>query len=487
MEIKGELIQSKCMISFDQLLQIFNKSYDGIIITDNKGKVLFATPSASIYMGIPLDMLIGHNVSDLVKKGIYDNSIILKAIEGKRQQTGIVNVFNGNRVVSTSTPILDEKNEILMTVTNVRAESLLDKYAEELQKEKTKTKRYKSAINYINNLNVNSKGVIADSPQMKKILEYLTKVSKTNSTVLLLGESGTGKEVLARFIHETSRRAGEPFIPVNCAAIPKELMESEFFGYDKGAFSGALTKGKPGLFEMTDHGTLFLDEIGEMPMNIQSKFLRVLETGEYQRLGGTSLIKTDVRIVAATNKELEAMVRNGTFREDLFYRLNVIPVKIPPLRERKEDIVSLAQYFIDQFNTQYGTERILSETIVDNFLSYGWPGNIRELKNVIERLVIASSEDELVPTDTRSFESAQSIKPQDPEESKLRDLGQVHKGDLKSLTKAVEREYIERVLRECNWRISEAAEILGLHRSMLYRKMQDLNIEKEKQVIIDSK
>ena len=479
MDLKGQLIDSKCMISFEQLLQIFNNSYDGIIVTDSKGNVLFASPSASIYMGISLDMMIGQNVYDLVKRGIYDQSVISKAIEDKRQHTAIVNVFNGNRVMSTATPILDEKNEIVMTVTNVRVESLLDKYAEELRKEKTKTKIYRSAINYINSQNVNSGRVIADSPQMKKVLEYLTKVSKTNSTVLLLGESGTGKEVLSRFIHDTSRRAGEPFIPVNCAAIPKELMESEFFGYEKGAFSGALAKGKPGLFEMADHGILFLDEIAEMPFNTQSKFLRILETGEHQRLGGTSIIKTDVRIIAATNKDLEAMVRNGTFREDLFYRLNVIPVKIPPLRERKEDIVSLAQYFLNQFNRQYGSEKILSNNLVDKFKKYSWPGNIRELKNVIERLVISSSEDEFMLTDTGSYESTHSIK-HDLETLKLGDLVQGHKKDLKSLTKAVEKEYIERILRECNWRISEAAKILGLHRSMLYRKMQDLNIEREK-------
>lgn len=478
MNIESEQILTKSMISFDQLIQIFNNSYDGIMVSDNKGKIIFASPSASLYMGIPMEMMLDSYVGDLIEKGVYDKSVVLDAIKSKKQQTDIVNMSNGNKVVSTSTPILNEKNEILMTVTNVRVESLLDKYAEELQKEKTKTKRYKSAINYISNLNVKSNEIIADSPQMKKILEYLIKASKTNSTILLQGESGTGKDVLSRFIHKNSKRASEPFIPVNCAAIPKELMESEFFGYEKGAFSGALAKGKPGYFELAHNGTLFLDEIGEMPMNIQSKFLRIIETGEVQRLGGTFLIKTDVRIVAATNKNLKEKVRKGTFREDLYYRLNVIPVKIPPLRERKEDIISLAKYFTNQFNTKYGTEKVLSEALMDKFLSYSWPGNIRELRNIIERVILVLGEDELVLKDNKSLELTSSGKNKNVEEFKLDDIIQSHKGNLRTLTKTVEKEYIEKVLRECHWKISEVSKILGLHRSMLYRKMKEFNIKK---------
>ncbi len=220
-------------------------------------------------------------------------------------------------------------------------------------------------------------------------------IARTDSTVLITGESGTEKEVIARFIHRNSFRFREPFIPVNCAAIPEELMESEFFGYDKGAFSGANSRGKLGFFEMADNGTLFLDEIGELSLNLQSKLLRVLETGEFQRFGGVAIKKSDVRLVAATNKDLASMVTRGVFREDLYYRLNVIPVSIPPLRERPEDILKLSDKFLKEFNAKFGTDKAFSKNLLVNFMNYSWPGNARELRNLIERLVIISSGKEL--------------------------------------------------------------------------------------------
>lgn len=461
-------------ITMDQMLEILNNSYDGIMVTDQEGKVIFVSKVAYNNMGISEETLIGQNVKALIKERIYDHSVVQEAIDSKEAVTGIVSVRNGNRVISTCTPIFDKTGNLVMTVTNVRVEGLMDKYLEELKKEKENAKRYKSAINYIAGLDRGSSVIIAESPQMKHILSYLEKVAVTSSTVFLQGESGTGKEVLSRFIHNESDRSQEPFIPVNCAAIPAELMESEFFGYEKGAFSGALPKGKPGFFEIADHGTLFLDEIGEMPLGMQTKLLRVLESGEVQRIGGVSLIKTDVRIVSATNRDLKENVKEGTFRKDLYYRLNVIPVKIPPLRERKEDILPIARLFMEKFNRKYGTELELTPEMEKTLLEYPWPGNIRELRNLIERMVIVPHETiSQLRQEVQLAWNQPAMEIQETVESM-----KFHTGDLKSLVKATEKAYILRLLEEKEWRINEVADILGIHRSMLYRKMQEFGIRK---------
>lgn len=278
-------------VSFDQMLQIFNNSYDGILVTDKAGDVLFASPSACVYMGVTSDELIGHNVGQLVKKGVYDRSVVMQAIKQKKQQTGIINIYNGNRVISTSTPIFDIAGSLIMTVTNVRVDSLLDQYAMELEKERTKASRYQSAMNYISSLEVSVNRVISESPQMKRILDYLSKVSKSGSAVLLIGELGSGKDVLSKYIHENSRRAKEPYIPVNCGTIDKNQMASVFFGYESAEGEA------PGIFELANHGTLFLDEISEIPLELQSELLRVIETGMVQRLHGTEMIKIDRKSV----------------------------------------------------------------------------------------------------------------------------------------------------------------------------------------------
>ena len=474
---ESQRLFNKTTISFDQMIEVLNNSSDGIMVTDHLGTVTYVSPVAYENMGLPEKDLIGRNVDDLVKEGRYDHSVVKDAIVKGERTTGIVTVKEGNRVVSTCTPIFDEKHKMVMTVTNVRVQSLMDKYLEELNAVKAKSRRYKSAIEYIGSLNKNRNAIIAESPSMIEILSYLEKVAWTNSTVYLQGESGTGKEVLSRFIHNESQRCNEPFIPVNCSAIPTELLESEFFGYEKGAFSGALTKGKPGFFEMADTGTLFLDEIGDMPLLLQTKLLRTIESGEVQRLGGTASIKTDVRLIVATNKDLALKVKDGTFREDLFYRINVIPVKIPPLRERKEDIVPIAEHFISQFNKKYDTGLSLTPEMKKTLEAHSWPGNIRELRNLIERMVIVPGSINDIAELTIAGPSNENDVVIDAET--LHEKVEHHSGDLKSLVKSVEKEYITKLLNEKEWRINEIADILGIHRSMLYRKMQELGIQKK--------
>ncbi len=237
------------------------------------------------------------------------------------------------------------------------------------------------------------------SPQMNKIIELAKKVALTDATILLIGESGTGKEVIARFIHEQSKRSNGNFVAVNCAAIPSNLLESEMFGYEKGAFSGA-AKSHPGKFEQANHGTLLLDEISEMPLELQAKLLRVIQEKTIDRIGGTSSIKVDVRIICTTNRNIEQEVKKGNFREDLYYRINVFPIKIPPLRERKEEIPELANFFLKKYSNKFNKNiNEITENAIDLLLNYPWPGNIRELQNVIERAVILAEENKITPNE----------------------------------------------------------------------------------------
>ena len=297
-------------------------------------------------------------------------------------------------------------------------------------------------------------------------------VAKTDSTVMLYGESGTGKDVIAKYIHRLSKRKDAAFISLNCAAIPENLVESELFGYEKGAFTGADKKGKHGLFEIADKGTLFLDEIAELPLYLQPKLLRVIENGEVRSIGATVDKKVDVRLIAATNKNLKQMVENNLFRQDLFYRLNVIPITIPPLRDRPEDILVLAQKFLDELNKKYKCNKFFGPRITDSLMKYHWPGNVRELKNIVERLFITSPDLEINGYDSVIVSHGERYA--DEEDLQLNaDLSAIESNKnvkLKEFLAEAEEYYIEKVIEECNGSISEAANRLGIHRSVLYRK-----------------
>jgi two-component system nitrogen regulation response regulator NtrX len=305
--------------------------------------------------------------------------------------------------------------------------------------------------------------LVGNSQKMKQLSEQIDMAAKSNSRVLILGESGSGKELVAHVLHEKSGRADKPFIEMNCAAIPQELIESELFGHEKGSFTGAFER-KKGRFELADEGTLFLDEIGDMSLSTQSKVLRVMETQEFQRVGGSQNIKVDVRIISATNKDLIDEAKKGNFREDLLYRLNVIPIIVPPLRERREDIPVLVGYFLDYFAVEYGQKR---KNIAPDGLkmieAYDWPGNIRELRNVIERIVI------MIPSNTVT---AKNII-----------IGETARSDyfsfntLKEARELFEKDFITKKLEENNWNISKTAEILDIERSNLHRKIKAYDIK----------
>lgn len=461
--LSGEL---KNTLGQKVLQQIIDNSYDPVFVTDRYGTVLLANEGTGLFMQTKTEEMVGKNVKDFVKNGVYDWSPTLEAIKTRSVVSGIVRNNHGVQQMATSKPLMDENGDIIMIITNGRDKDLVDQYIIALEKERTTVKRYKTAVEYLSEVDQENKGIVAESQQMRQIMKISKVIARTDSTVMLIGETGTGKEVMARHIHRTSLRSKEPFIPVNCAAIPHELLESEFFGYVRGAFTGANPHGKPGLFEIADKGTLFLDEIAELPLAMQSKLLRVLESGEAQRLGETNIYQTNVRFIAATNRDLKAMISQKLFRSDLYYRLNVIPINLPPLKERPEDILAFAVKFLEELNRKYALKKRFSSQATLAFQNYNWPGNVRELRNVIERLVITSAGDNLNFEDDLLVNSKTRLKT----EEGLSGTTKAYHGTLKSVIKAVEEEYIHQVLTECGGRVGEAAQRLGIHRTMLYRK-----------------
>jgi len=315
--------------------------------------------------------------------------------------------------------------------------------------------------------------LIGDSAEMRLLRQQIEMAANSNSRALILGESGSGKELVARLLHEKSQRAGGPFIEVNCAAIPQELIESELFGHEKGAFTGA-TERKIGKFELADWGSLFLDEIGDMTLQTQAKVLRVIETQTFQRVGGSKSIKANVRIIAATNKELAEEIKKGSFREDLYFRLNVIPIHVPPLRERKSDIPLLVKYFIEMFAAENGAKsKEITVDAMKMFEDYEWPGNIRELRNAVERLMIMTAANTISGSEVEKsglFRNRQNFKEYD---------FFLHK-TLKNAREAFEKDFILRKLQENNWNISKTAEAIDVERSNLHKKIKTYEITEPK-------
>jgi two-component system nitrogen regulation response regulator NtrX len=334
--------------------------------------------------------------------------------------------------------------------------------------------------------------IVGDSPALRRVLEDVKRAAPTNATVLLLGESGAGKELVARTIHRNSPRAGQRFIQVNCAAIPEELIESELFGHEKGSFTGATEK-QIGKFEQADRGTIFLDEIGDMSAKTQAKVLRVLQEQEVERLGSARTIKVDVRVIAATNKDLEEAITRGEFREDLFFRLNVIPIVVPPLRDRKGDIPALVQHFAKRLGEEHNLKpKRFDPRAMEALQRYRWRGNIRELRNTVERVLIMAAGDvvrvEDLPLDIRGEGGARPpeegvgagfSRPDMPAESLPHEMAGSTAGTLREFKDIAERAFLVQKLRENNWNISKTAELIDTPRSNLYKKLEQYGIKQE--------
>lgn len=433
---------------------IFHYSYDGILLLDHQGKVITANNSYLHITGTKLADILGKSYLDI---DYLHDVVTPKILKDKRPKT-IINFIREKGILVTGNPVFDESGNIINIIINVRDISILnDVKIESL---------LSIALEGVNNSEVNLdsdspfsiSGVVAKSPKFLKIIQLASKIAKVDSTVLLLGESGVGKEVITNLVHSLSSRHKKPLIKVNCAAIPSNLIESELFGYEKGAFTGANQDGRVGLFEKANGGTILLDEIGDTPMSFQIKLLRVLQEQEITRVGGTKNIPIDVRIIAATNKNLKDMVEKEKFRKDLYYRLNIIPIKIPSLRDRKEDIVPLAYSFLQKINDKYNLKKDFHPTTLLLMEEHDWPGNIRELENLIERIAVSIDHDEILWSDL----------PFIPEHLPV---PQPDKVDLRSLLKDVEKKVILQKLEEFKT-TRKTAESLGISQSSLVKKLQ---------------
>lgn len=373
----------------EDIHKLFETNWDVIYASDGDGITLEVSSAANSIWGVDAKFLVGKSVYDLEREKIYYPSITRMVLESKRRVQAIQTTATGKKLLVMGTPIQNEAGKIIRVINTSRIIPNESGLSKELEDTRLLLDGYKRELALSRMAKENS-SFIAASPEMQKVFERAMKVSETDVAVLITGESGVGKEVLANLIATKSRRADKPYIKINCSAIPPTLFESELFGYERGAFTGAERNGKPGLFELANHGTLFLDEISEIPINMQAKFLRVLQEKEFMRVGGTKTKQLDVRIIAATNKNLLEEIERGNFRKDLYYRLNVVQICIPPLRERRDDILPLSLAFLEKYNRKYNLDCKFSPEVMDAFFRYSWDGNVRELQHAVERMVVLS-------------------------------------------------------------------------------------------------
>lgn len=451
----------------NNLEEIMEASFDGIMVTDGDGNCLFANRSYTKDTGILNEEIVGHNVRELLNPAWMRTSIALEVIEQKKTISMEHDTKNGNHILVTGNPIYDEAGNIVKIVVNTRDLSKIADLKLQLDEAEAMNKLYMERMGIDHNnsdqLLLGTNGTVVVNKHMRDIYEIARRVSTYNTTVLITGESGTGKELVARYIHQCDpSRKDKPFVVINCGAIPANLLESELFGYEEGTFTGALKGGKKGLFEEAEGGVLFLDEIGEMDLSLQVKLLRVLESRTVMRVGSSKEKKVDIRVVAATNRELEKEVREGRFRDDLYYRLNVVSLKVPPLRERIDDILPIATKFTNSFNKLYGQNKKLTYDLVSELEDYPWPGNIRELKNVIENMVVVSQNEYLRSGDL----------------SWGRDSGEIL--DEQPTLKAAMEDFEKRFLQKAKerWKTTEKiGEMLDVNQSTISRKLRKYGID----------
>jgi len=378
----------------NELDAIIESVSDGIYITDSNADTIRINSAYEEITGIKKEEVEGRNMKELVEEGIFSEALTYKVLERKKPVSVIHKIKTGQQILSTGNPVFNEKGDVVRVVTTARDVDNLQSIRSQLKETKKLSERYYSELEKLRQQQLELDNIVIKSPKTKEVFDLAFQVAKVDSTVLISGESGVGKEIVATVIHDLSNKDGS-FIKLNCGAIPPNLLEAELFGYEEGAYTGAKTEGKPGMFELADGGTLFLDEIGEMPQNLQVKLLRTLQEGQIMRLGGTETININTRIVSATNRNLEELLNDGEFRKDLFYRLNVVPIHIPPLRERREDIAPLIYNFLQKFNKKFNKDIHLSLDVVHALENHDWPGNVRELENLIERLLVISDKSEI--------------------------------------------------------------------------------------------
>ncbi len=449
---------------------IIDSGFDGVYIADHLGRGLKINEAYTRLTGVCASKLIGRTMTEVVNEGIVSESVTLKVLKYKKPMT-IMQRINNKEFLVTGSPVFNDRQQITHVVTNIRDLSELNELKRELSESKKYTEKILNEFKSREEVKHLLYGVIAHSKETIDVITIIKKVCKVDSTVMLLGETGVGKEVFANMIHMNSHRVKQPYIKVNCAAIPGPLLESELFGYEKGAFTGADRNGKIGLFEKANGGTIFLDEIGELSLELQVKLLRVLQEFELRRIGGTEPIKVDVRVISATNQDLEQLVKEGRFRADLFYRLNIVPINIPPLRKRIADIAPLAYYFINKVNETYQFSKRFHPEVIYAMEQYEWPGNIREMENLIERVAVTTDHDELTLADF-PVEMFTDI------EKKTYRGDTTTEIDLKSAVQDLEKRLIKAAMQK-HKTTRRAAQSLQISQSTLVKKMQKLRISIE--------
>ena len=451
---------------------ILSSIYDEILVVNHKGELIrYSETIINDFWGGALKDLLGKNLLDLERKGLFSPSVTRLVLEQKKKVSIVQETKSGRKILAVGNPVFSETGELHRIIIASRDITEATRLKTELHEMKKISEQYKKELDNFKNKDRFLKKLIYCSPKMEQIINQAKKIADFSSNVLISGESGVGKEVIAQAIHQLGNRSSKPFLKLNCGAIPESLLESELFGYTKGAFTGADKNGKEGYFKRADQGILFLDEIGEMPLHLQVKLLRVLQEQEVIPIGSTVPTKINVQIIAATNKSLEKMVEAGTFREDLFYRLNVIPLQVPPLRERMEDVPVLAFHFLQQLNEKYNKNYHLTPDAMNLLEFYSWPGNVRELQNMIERLVV-SADDPVIEAEfvSKFLTPGYDFKKSKPVITRVL--------PLQEALHSVEEQLILLAMKQYKT-TTKAAKALGISQSSVSRKYQKIMNEKE--------
>lgn len=445
--------------------ETFDRLPVAIDFIDENGKIIYINKAFCNFLGVKEEDTIGKMVTE-----VNPNSKFLENIKRREAEFACNHKFpNGKEAIVHRIPLFDEEGKIIGGFGMILFDNV-NKVEEILNKLKTMNKElkfYKSEYARQNSSKYTLNDIIGESREINGIKNLVKKFARVNSNVMISGESGVGKELFAHSIHYESARKDKPFVTINCSAIPENLIEAELFGYEDGAFTGAKRGGNMGKFQVAEGGTIFFDEIAEMPIHLQSKLLRVLQEREIVPVGGKSPIPVDVRVICASYKNLEQMVKEGTFREDLYYRLNVLTLEIPPLRNRKEDIPLLIEAFLASFYKDTGMYRRVPKNVMDILVQYNWNGNVRELRNIIEKISVNSEEINISISDLPAYVVNDAMKGKYTNTS----------GGLSEILSSVEKEIIINMLKECNYNKSEVAKKLNISRITLYRKIEEYSIE----------
>jgi PAS domain S-box-containing protein len=469
------LVPSDYEFLFRELQVIIDSMHDGIWVIDGSGLTVRVNKAMKRIAGINPDDVIGKHVSEPMKEGKFFSCVTLAALEQKKPVTLFDDYACGIRCLNTSTPIFDDHGKIWRVVASIRDMTELETLQKRLVEAELTAHMYKGKLDDMQQNK--APGFVANSAVMRSCLRELEKAAKAPSGILILGETGTGKSLAASIIHQKSPRAKYSFISINCAAIPPTLIESELFGYERGAFTGAGQAGKKGYFELADKGTLLLDEVGELPLGMQAKLLHVLDNQTFHRVGGEKSIKVDIRVIAATNRSLEQLVATGDFRTDLYYRLRVLNIRLPPLRDHPEDIPELAMNFLEEACKRLGVAKMFSPKVLRCFAAHSWPGNVRELRAVVEFLAAMAESSVIRLADLPSHIFAGNADTAAMTPAYTADAGEreYRPRDLRGAVRALEKAMISHALSQ-GGSTYKAAEILRVSQSTVVRKAKGLGI-----------